>query len=61
MNSEEIKKKFTEKYRNCWRKMLTNDDIKGTNDMEEIFFLFIDYGAQMFKDGLDKGEEIYNK
>tara|TARA_Y100000356_G_C11082144_1_gene194609 strand:- start:211 stop:393 length:183 start_codon:yes stop_codon:yes gene_type:complete len=60
MSSKEIQKKFTEKYRNCWRKILANHDIS-MNEMEEIFDLFLDYGAQMFKDGLDKGEEIYNK
>ena len=61
MSSEEIQKQFTKKFRNSWREMLAKHDEKGMNEIQEMFDLFIDYGVQMFKDGLDKGEEIYNK
>ena len=59
MSSEEIKKQFTEKRRIIWDQMLEKNNLKCMDMVSEMFDLFIDYGVQMFKDGLDKGEQIY--
>lgn len=61
MSSKEIQKKFIEKKHIVWKQMLEQDNSKGADMVSKMCDLFLDYGAQMFKDGLDKGEEIYNK
>ncbi len=61
MTSKEIQQKFTEKKHIVWKQMLEQDNLKGMDMLSEMCDLFFDYGAQMFKDGLDKGEEIYNR